>query len=79
MSSPASSTASGLSEVGTAIQSAITDFITGVISVFDGVAQFFVQNAQSIGYVLATVLVTTLVLKKTGLWDTMVNFFKSIF
>jgi len=74
-----SSPVSGLSEVGTTIQSAITDFITGVISVFDGVAQFFVQNAQSIGYVLATVLVTTLVLKKTGLWDTMINFFKSIF
>jgi len=79
MSSPASSPASSLNEVGTAIQSAITDFITGVISVFDGVAQFFVQNAQSIGYILATVVATTLILKKTGLWDTMINFFKSIF
>jgi hypothetical protein len=74
-----SSPASGISEVGTAIQSAITDFITGVVDVFDGVAQFFVQNSTTIGYLLATVIVTTLVLKKTGLWDTMVGFFKSVF
>ena len=74
-----SSPASGLSEVGSAIQQAITDFITGVIDVFDGVAQFFIQNATSIGYVLATVIATTIILKKTGLWDTMINFFKSVF
>ena len=74
-----SSPASGISEVATAIQSAITDFITGVVSVFDGVAQFFVQNATTLGYLFATVVVATIVLKKTGLWDTLVNLAKSIF
>ena len=74
-----SSPVSGISEVATSIQNAITDFITGVVNVFDGVAQFFVQNATTIGYLFATVLVTTIVLKKTGLWDTLVSLAKSIF
>ena len=74
-----SSPASGMSEIATSIQNAITDFVTGVVNVFDGVAQFFVQNATTIGYLFATVLVTTIVLKKTGLWDTLVNLARSIF
>jgi phage shock protein PspC (stress-responsive transcriptional regulator) len=74
-----SSPASGLSQVGTAIQQAITDFITGVVGVFDGIAQYFVQNAEVLGYIFATIIVTTIVLKKTGLWDMMINTLKSIF
>jgi len=74
-----SSPASGLSQVGTAIQQAVTDFVVGVVSVFDGIAQFFGQNAETLGYIFATIIVTTIVLKKTGLWDMMINTLKSIF
>jgi hypothetical protein len=74
-----SSPASGLSNTLTAVQDAITDFVTGIAEVFDGIAQFFVQNATTIGYLLATVGVAMFVLHKTGLWDTLKGLFKSAF
>jgi hypothetical protein len=74
-----SSPASGLSTTLTAVQDAITDFVTGVAYVFDGIAQFFVQNASTIGVLLATVGVAMFVLNKTGLWDTLKGLFKSAF
>ena len=74
-----SSPASGLSNTLSAIQEAITDFVSGVAYVFDGIAQFFVQNATTIGYLLATVGVALFVLNRTGLWDALKGLFKSVF
>jgi len=74
-----SSPATGLSNTLSAIQEAITDFVSGVAYVFDGIAQFFVQNATTIGYLLATVGVAMFVLNRTGLWDALKGLFKSAF
>jgi hypothetical protein len=74
-----SSPASGLSTTLTAVQDAITDFVTGIAQVFDGIAQFFVQNATTIGYLLATVGVAMFVLNKTGVWSAIKDLFKSVF
>lgn len=70
---------SGLNSALSAIQQAITDFVTGAAYVFDGIAQFFVQNAQTIGYLLAVVGVAMFVLHKTGLLDAVKNLLRSVF
>jgi len=64
-----SSPATGLSEALSAIQSAITDFVTGAASVFDGIAQFFVQNATTIGALLAGVGLALFLANRFGLLD----------
>jgi len=64
-----SSPATGLSEALSAIQSAITDFVTGAASVFDGIAQFFVQNASTIGALLAGVGLALFLANRFGLLD----------
>jgi len=74
-----SSPTSGVNEVLSAIQSAITDFVSGVAYVFDGIAQFFVQNASTIGYLLGTVGVTLWLLNKTGLLEGLKNIFRAVF
>ena len=64
-----SSPATGLSEALSAIQSAITDFVTGAASVFDGIAQFFVQNATTIGALLAGVGLALFLASRFSLLD----------
>ena len=64
-----SSPTSGLSEALSAIQSAITDFVTGAAYVFDGIAQFFVQNAATIGGLLAGVGLALFLANRFGLLD----------
>jgi len=64
-----SSPASGISEALSAIQSAITDFVAGAAYVFDGIAQFFVQNATTIGALLAGVGLALFLANRFGLLD----------
>jgi hypothetical protein len=64
-----SSPASGLSTTLSAIQEAITDFVSGVAYVFDGIAQFFVQNAATIGALLAGVGLALFLANRFGLLD----------
>jgi len=64
-----SSPASGISEALSAIQQAITDFVAGAAYVFDGIAQFFVQNATTIGALLAGVGLALFLANRFGLLD----------
>ena len=64
-----SSPATGISAALSAIQSAITDFVTGAAYVFDGIAQFFVQNASTIGALLAGVGLALFLANRFGLLD----------
>ena len=64
-----SSPTSGISEALSAIQSAITDFVAGAAYVFDGIAQFFVQNAATIGALLAGVGLALFLANRFGLLD----------
>ena len=73
-----SSPASGLSEALSAIQSAITDFVTGAAYVFDGIAQFFVQNATTIGALLAGVGLALLLADRFGLIDVLKGIVRSV-
>jgi phage-related minor tail protein len=73
-----SSTTSGISSALTAIQNAITDFVTGAASVFDGIAQFFVQNATTIGALLAGVGLALFLANRFGLLDALKSLVSAI-
>jgi phage-related minor tail protein len=73
-----SSPASGLTEALSAIQQAITDFVTGAAYVFDGIAQFFVQNAATIGALLAGVGLALFLANRFGLLDAIKGIVTSI-
>jgi len=73
-----SSPASGISEALSAIQQAITDFVTGAAYVFDGIAQFFVQNATTIGALLAGVGLALLLADRFGLIDVLKGIVRSV-
>jgi len=73
-----SSPTSGISEALSAIQNAITDFVTGAAYVFDGIAQFFVQNATTIGALLAGVGLALFLANRFGLLDAMKGIVTSI-
>ena len=73
-----SSPTSGISEALSAIQSAITDFVAGAAYVFDGIAQFFVQNATTIGALLAGVGLALFLANRFGLLDAIKGIVTSI-
>ena len=73
-----SSPTSGISEALSAIQSAITDFVAGAAYVFDGIAQFFVQNAPTIGALLAGVGIALFLANRFGLLDALRGIVSSI-
>jgi len=76
----------GLQWIGNAISSAMvpierglnTDFVTGAAYVFDGIAQFFVQNATTIGALLAGVGLALFLANRFGLLDALKGIVSSI-